>query len=385
MSGDVLRVFVIAGEPSGDEIGGVLMAALRRLTGDKVRFSGVGGPSMESQGLRSLFPITEISVMGLLEILPHLPLLARRIRETAAAIETMSPDVVVTIDAPSFAVRVVKRLSRRSAPRIHYVAPSVWAWKPWRVHKFRRHFDMILALLPFEPPYFDKVGLSCRFVGHPVVEYGADRGDGPGFRARHGVAPESTLICVLLGSRRGEVSRHSEPFGGALERLAKARPGLRAVAPTVPGVAGMVHEVCRKWPVETVVVQGREEKYDAMAASDAALAASGTVAVEVALARLPAVVAYRISPVTAAILRRLALIRFASLTNLILDREVVPERLQDDCTPEILAAEIERLLGPDGEKQVLATAEALEAIGMDGARPSERAAQTVLEVVRAGA
>ncbi len=379
---DVLRVFVVAGEPSGDELGARLMAALRRLCGDKVRFAGVGGPAMEAEGLQSLFPMAELSVMGLIEVLPHIPRLLARIKQTAAAVDAMSPDVVVTIDSPSFAERVVQRIRNRYIPRIHYVAPTVWAWRPWRVRSIRRHFDLVLCLLPFEAPFFEKAGVPCRFVGHPVVEYGADRGDGPGFRRKYGVAEDDVLICVLLGSRRSEVLRLAKPFAGALARLAETHPNLRAVVPTVGGVAGLVRELCDAFPVPTLVVEGRAEKYAAMAASNAAIAASGTVALEIALAGLPAVIAYKVSPVTAGLLRVLMLVRYVNLINLILRREVVPERLQYRCTPEILAAEVETLLGPAGAAQIREAGTALAALGATGDPPSLRAAQAVIDTVR---
>ena len=241
---------------------------------------------------------------------------------------------------------------------------------------------MVLCLLPFEIPFFEKAGVPCRFVGHPVVEYGADGGDGPAFRRKHGIAAGDTLICTLLGSRRSEVTRLSKPFAETLALLREKHPSLKAVVPTVSGVGGLVRDLCDGFPVPTVVVQGREDKYAAMAASDAALAASGTVALEVALAGLPAVIAYKVSPLTAMLLRRLALIRFANLINIILDREVVPERLQDACKPETLAAEVETLLGPAGEVQIREASKALAQLGAEGTPPSVRAARAVLDVVR---
>jgi lipid-A-disaccharide synthase len=241
---------------------------------------------------------------------------------------------------------------------------------------------MVLTLLPFEAPFFERAGIPCRFVGHPVVEYGADKGDGPGFRAKYGIAEDDTLICVLLGSRRSEVTRLAVPFAGALALLQEKHPSLKAVVPTVSNVGGLVRELTDAFPVPTLVVQGRDEKYDAMAASNAAIAASGTVALEIALARLPAVIAYKVAPVTAAILRGLMLVRFVNLINLILEREVVPERLQFQCTPEILAAETEKLLGPDGAKQIAEAGVALAQLGTEGTPPSRRAAEAVLDVVR---
>ena len=382
---DVLRVFVVAGEPSGDELGARLMAALRQLCGDKVRFAGVGGPAMEAEGLQSLFPMAELSVMGLIEVLPHIPRLLARIKQTAAAVDAMAPDVVVTIDSPSFAYRVVRRIQNRGIPRVHYVAPTVWAWRPWRVRNIRREFDLVLCLLPFEVPFFEQSGVPCRFVGHPVVEYGADRGDGPAFRRKYGIAADDVLICVLLGSRRSEVTRLAQPFAGALALLRAKHPSLKAVVPTVSGVGGLVRDLCDRFPVPTVVVQGREEKYAAMAASNAAIAASGTVALEIALARLPAVIAYKVSALTAALVRTLMLVRYVNLINLILYREVVPERLQYRCTPEILAAEVEKLLGPAGKLQIREAATALAELGAEGEPPSRRAAQAVIAAARARA
>jgi lipid-A-disaccharide synthase len=374
-------VFVVAGEPSGDVLGGRLMAALREMTEDRATFAGVGGPAMAGQGLDSLFPMEELSVMGVAEVLPHLPRLIRRVRETAAAVDAVAPDIVVTIDAPSFADSVVKRIRSRSIPRVHYVAPTVWAWRPWRVGKIRRNYNAVLALLPFEPPFFERAGVRCDFVGHPVVEYGAGQGDGAAFRARHGIAAADTLICVLPGSRRGEVTRHSAAFGGALALLAQRRPGLRVVVPTVPGVAGLVKRLTSEWPVAALVVEGEDEKYAAMAASDAAIAASGTVALELGIAGVPSVIAYILSPATALLLRLLVRVQFASILNIILGRAVVPERLQAHCTAENLAADIERLLGPDGEAQIEALAPALAALGTEGEPPSRRAARAVLDMI----
>ncbi len=379
MTRDAPFIFLIAGEPSGDALGGRLMAALNELTGGRVRFAGVGGAAMTGQGLESLFPMEELSVMGLAEVLPHLPRLVRRVRETARAIDAARPDAIVTIDAPSFCQAVVKRVRERAIPRIHYVAPTVWAWRPWRVHKIRRHFDMVLALLPFEPPYFERVGVRCVFVGHPVVEYGVSQGDGAAFRQRHGIRPDETLICVLPGSRRGEVSRLAGEFGRALELLSREHGDLRAVVPTVPGVATLVRERAAGWSVPAVVIEDSTEKYSAMRASNAAIAASGTVALELGFAGVPSVIAYRVTPVTALLLRLLVRVRFASILNIVLGRAVVPERLQEDCRAERLAADLSGLLGAAGAKQIADIQPALAALGVDGERPSYRAARAILE------
>ena len=376
-----LNVFLVAGEPSGDALGGRLMASLRALTDDKVRFSGVGGGAMEAQGLASLFPISELSVMGLFEVLPHILQLRRRLHEIAAAIDATRPDVVVTIDSPSFTHRLANLIHDRRILRVHYVAPQVWAWRPWRVHEIRKSFDMVLALLPFEPRFFEDSGVPCRFVGHPVVEYGAEKADGAAFRRAHDIGPEQTVICVLPGSRRSEVTRLAAIFGATLGLLARDDPSLTAVVPMVPGVAALVRDLSATWPVRTVLVEGRDEKYAAMTASNAAIAASGTVTLETAMARVPMVVAYRLSLVTAALFRPFMRVRYVNLINLILDREAIPERLQFQCKPEILAEEIKRLLGPGGKEQVEAVAEAIAALGAGDEPPSRRAARAILDVV----
>jgi lipid-A-disaccharide synthase len=374
-------IFIIAGEPSGDVLGARLIAALRELTGGNIEISGVGGEMMREQGLESLFPMEELSVMGIAEILPHLPRLLRRIGETAAAVNLAAPDALVTIDSPDFTRRVARRVSDRSIPRIHYVAPTVWAWRPWRAKGFARDFTHLLALLPFEPPWFERAGLPCSFVGHPVIEAGADKGDGAAFRARHGIAADVPVICVLPGSRRGEIGRLAGDFGSALHLLAERHPGMRPLVPTIEAMAPLVHDLAAGWPGSPIVVQGVSERYDAMAASNAALAASGTVALELALAQVPTVIAYRVAPLTHFIVRRLLNIDYGNLINIIEDREIVPELIQGDCRPDRLVAALERMLGPEGAAQIEEGRPALSQLGLGGEAPSKRAAQAVLDIV----
>ena len=380
-----LRVFLIAGEASGDALGGALMAALRDISPETLRFAGVGGPAMEGQGLESLFDYSELSVMGLVEILPHAPRLLRRIREVAAVIEADPPDVLVTIDSPGFVFRVVSRLQGRSYPRIHYVAPTVWAWKPGRVHKFRRHFDRLLALLPFEPPYFEQVGLPCTFVGHPVVEAAVDR---QASRRRVGEAcaiPEdATLLCVLPGSRAGELDRHLPAFGETVALLAARQPGLRVILPTLPHLRARLVAQTADWPVPVVVVTEAAVRADAMAAADVALAASGTVTLELARARVPTVVAYRVAPLTAWLLRRVIQVDYVSIVNLIADRAVIPEFLQDAMRPADMATALRALLSDPAARLAMQEGQSgtMLALGEDGEPPSRRAAAAVLDVVR---
>ena len=376
--------FLVAGEPSGDVLGARLMAALRILTDGTVRFAGVGGPAMEAEGLVSIFPMEELSVMGVFEILPHAARLFRRMRDTARAIDELKPTAILTIDAPAFAHGVVNRVHDRSIPRIHYVAPTVWAWRPWRVRKFKRHFHHLLALLPFEPPFFTSVGLPCTFVGHPVTESGADRGNGADFRKKHSIEPSAPVLCALLGSRRGEVRQLATVFGEALKRLKKHNPDLVVILPTVATLSALIPEISSSWAVPTVVITESEEKFDAMAASNAAIAASGTVSLELAMAGVPSVITYRLPWLTYFVVKGMSLVKFATLINIILDREVVPELLQGNCTATQIYDSVLRILETGDEDQVAASGEALKLIGMGGEQPSIRAARTVLSIVAEG-
>ena len=375
-------IFLVAGEPSGDALGAGLMERLKRETGGRVRFAGVGGERMAEAGLETLFPMADLTVMGALEVVPRLPKLMARIRETVARARALKPDAVVTIDSPDFSFRVGARLKGEGMPLIHYVAPSVWAWRPKRARKIAGFLDHLLALLPFEPPYFEREGLGCTFVGHPVVESGADRGDRRAFRRRHGLAADVPLLAVLPGSRRTEVSRLLPVFADALQRLAAARPGLRAVVATGGAVAAEVKAAAAGWAVPAVVVE-EGEKYDAFAAADVALACSGTVALELAMAGTPAVIAYRMNWISAWIAKRLVRVRYVNIVNLVLDRPAVPELLLDQCTPKRLAGAVGELFDDPAKRaaQRVAAKEALARLGQGGSSPNARAAETVLKVI----
>lgn len=379
-------IFITAGEPSGDQLGADLMAALTARTEGRIRFAGIGGPLMESQGLKSLLPMTELAVMGLVEVLPRARHLLRRIRETEAAARDLGPDAIVTVDAPGFNFRLAKRLHGAGMPLIHYVAPTVWAWRPGRARKIARFLDHLLVLLPFEPPYFEREGLACTFVGHPAVA-GVARGDGPEFRIAHGIDPDAPLLAVLPGSRRGEVTRLLPPFGAAVSKLAAEIPGLHVVTVTVPGVHDLVADAVADWPVPVTVVQDTSARKHAFAAANAAIAASGTVTLELAAVRVPCVVAYRMAPLTMAIARALVKVKWVNFINLTLGRGVIPELIQEQATPDRLAAEAGRLLtdAQARDAQTQAIDEALTELGEGGPNPSDRAAEVVLSLVRAAA
>ena len=376
-------IFLVAGEPSGDEIGGRLIAALRKATGGKLEVAGIGGEAMSAEGLESLFPIEELSVMGLVEVLPRAYSIMRRMSETAGAIRRLSPDAVVTIDAPAFANGVWRRLGNVDAPLIHYVAPTVWAWRPGRARKLARKIDHLLVLLPFEPPYFEAEGLGCTFVGHPGLEAEIDSGAGAAFRARHGMEA-GPVIGLLPGSRRSEISRLMPVFTDAIRLIAASAPGIRAVVPAVPAHAAAIRDAVASWPVSVTVTAEREERHAAMAACDTAIAASGTVTLELALAGVPMVVAYRMNPLTLSIVRRMARIRYFTIVNLILDRPAIPEFLQEKCTGGRLAEAALRLLRDAQARRAQreAAATALDALRPEGKSPSVRAAEAILELLR---
>jgi lipid-A-disaccharide synthase len=376
-------IFLIAGEVSGDNLAGRLMAALRRKTGNRIRFAGVGGAAMAREGLESLFPMSDLSLMGLAEILPHLPRLLRRLRETVSEIKRLRPHAVVTVDSPDFSFRVARRIRGLGIPCVHYVAPHVWAWRQGRARKLADLVDHVMALLPFEPKFFEGYGLPCTFVGHPVLEAGVEDGDGAAFRVRHGIAPEATLVSVLPGSRHTEVRRLLPVFAQSVRLLGQNRPDLAVAVSTVDTLREEVAAAVRAWPIPSVVVTDPKEKYDAFAASQAAVTKSGTITLELALAGVPMVVCYKVSPVTAFLARRLVSLRFVGLVNLLSDREIAPELLQEDCTPEAIVGAVEALLSDEAARaaQLSGFREVIGRLGGASPAPSERAAEVVLHVI----
>ncbi len=371
-----MKLFVVAGEPSGDRLGAALMAGLKTLS-PGVTFAGVGGPLMQAEGLESLFPMEELSVMGIAEVLPKYFHLKRRIRETAEAALSSGAAAMITIDSPDFGLRVaaIVKAARPAMRTIHYVAPSVWAWRPGRAAKMARVIDHVLALLPFEPPYMTAAGMTCDFVGHPVVaeprataeEAAAFRGEGP-------------LLLALPGSRRGEVTRLAPIFGAVVGQLATAHPGLRVALPTVPHLAALVQELTRDWPVGPQIIQTPALKRGAFAAADVALAASGTVSLELAANACPMVIAYDMHPVTLWLMRRAALIDTVTLVNLVSETRVVPEFIGKDARPDLIVPALEVALR-EPAAQHAAMALTMARLGEGGEPPGLRAARSVLSVL----
>lgn len=375
-------IWLLAGEASGDVLGARLLAALRARRPD-LAFRGVGGPRMEALGLRSLFPMRELAVMGLAEVLPRLRSLNRRLREAEADIAATRPALVVTIDSPGFALRLLRRIAPLGIPRVHYVAPQAWAWRESRVRRFPGLWEKLLCLLPFEVAFYRRHGLESVFVGHPVLQSGADRGDAARFRARHEIPPGRRIVILMPGSRRNEAPRLLPVFGRTLARLAAAGVDIVPVVPASPVVAGLVEAAARTWPMRPIVVTELEDKHDAYAAAAAALTKSGTSTLELALARVPMAVTYRVNPITAALARRLIRVPHVAMVNLLAGREVVPELLQEDCAPEKLAETLRRLLDDEavGACQRDAFAAIMATLAPPAGDPSAQAAEEILRVL----
>ena len=373
-------VFIIAGETSGDLIGARLMTHLKYLLSESVRFDGIGGRRMAAEGLISRFPFTDLSLVGMTEVLPHVPKLLWRMHQTAKVIVNSRPEIVVFIDASGFSRGVARRLKRKGIPLVQYKAPQAWAYWPWRARKMAKYFDHVFTILPFEPEFFNAFGVHSTFIGHPAVESGAGKGDGIKFRARHGIPADSPVICILPGSRKSEVHWSLDEFGSVLNKLAVAVPNLNVVVPTLDPVDKMVAGAVAQWGVNTVVTNVHDERFDAFDASDVALAVSGTVTAELACSGVPMVICNRVSKLTAAIVRRIIRVKYISVPNLLLNRAAVPELIQENCrvhniTPalvELLTDSTKRSAQIDDLKVVSAL------LGAGDLMPTERAANILM-------
>ena len=381
-----LTLMLVCGEPSGDQLGAQLMASVKQLAGEEVRFVGVGGPAMAAQGLDSLFPLDATAVMGLREVVPRIPEILRRVRAASDyALETR-PDAVICIDSPDFTHRIAQRLHRAdpTIATVNYVAPQVWASRQYRARKMARYFDLVLALLPFEAPFFEAHGLHARFVGHPVVERVARMSGGEALRERLGIAANAPLVAVLPGSRMSEIRPLLPIFRDTIVEIGTRVPELVCILPAVPHLASAIRNLAQNWPMPLHIVEDEADKFAAFGAADAALAASGTVTTELALAGTPMVVAYRVGWLTAALMSPLIRVRYITLVNLLLEREAVPEFLQFRCRADLLAPALLRLLHDTEarERQKRDLAEAVHLLGRDEEAPSLRAARALLEFVR---
>jgi lipid-A-disaccharide synthase len=323
-----------------------------------------------------------LALMGLLEVLPSIRRLARRLDEAEAAVIRFRPDALVTIDSPGFTLRLAARIRPLGIPVVHYVAPQIWAWRPGRVAKIRARVDRLLCLLPFEPAIFEAAQIPARFVGHPVLEAGIETGDAARFRARHGIGPDERPLLVMPGSRPGEIKRMLPVFGGAIARLVTTHPELRPVLPVGHLVADAVAAGVQGWATRPILVTDMADKHDAFAAASLGLVKSGTSSLEMAVAGVPHLVAYRVNPITAAIVRRLVRVRFASLVNLLADRALVPEYLQEAATEAALADGLAALLAGGAEAQRAGFGPVLAQLRAPEGLPSEAAARAILEAAK---
>ena len=384
------HIFLVAGEESGDRLGAALISAIRGHTQGKAHFSCVGGTHMAAEGVPSLFPLGDLAIVGFSSIPARLPKLLRRIREAADAVIAAKPEVLVIIDSPEFTHRVARRVREHDPeiPIVDYVCPSVWAWRPGRARAMRTYIDHVLALLPFEPKALkDLGGPPCTFVGHPLSERLADlRPNELEARLRRADPP---LVLVLPGSRTGEIRRMAPVFGSAMARVVEQYGALEAVVPAVPRLADAVTAAVAAWPIPARVTADPDEKYEAFRTARAALTKSGTSTLELALAGVPMVAAYKVSLVEAIVGRLLIHAPSAILANLILGTNVVPEFLQRDCTADRLATALVPLLGdtPDRRQQSEAFSRLDDIMEIGKAKPSAHAASQVLAAVgsRSGA
>jgi lipid-A-disaccharide synthase len=379
------KIFLIATEESGDRLGAHLMKVLRQRLGDAVRFEGVGGLGMTREGLKSLFAIEELSIIGFSAVVKQLPKLLRLIRQTTAAVLQAGPDILVIIDSPDFTHRVARRVRARdpTIPIVDYVSPSVWAWRPSRARAMRAYVDHVLALLPFEPDAYSRLrGPPCTYVGHPLIEQLPSLRPNAEEQARRNGNPP--VLLVLPGSRRGEIRHHMAIFGEALDRLRAQGKAFELILPTMPHLLELVSEGVKSWKVTPQIVVGEQEKRSAFRIATAALAKSGTVTLELALSGVPMVAAYRAGALEAWVVLRFVTVQSVILANLVVGENVVPEFVQDDCTADKLASALGEVLSdsPMRRRQQEAFARIDGVMSTGNQSPSVRAADIVLGMLR---
>ena len=375
-------IYLVAGEHSGDVLGSRLMAALRDAD-PATTFAGIAGPRMQAEGMASLFPMSDLNVMGLVEILPRFHILRRRMLSVVADIAARRPAAIVTVDSPGFGLHVLRRVAPLGIPRIQYVAPQVWAWREHRVKTFPGLWDELLCLLPFEEAYFARHNLKARFVGHPVLQSGADGGNAARFRLRHAIPQAAPILILMPGSRRSEAPRLLPVFGRTLALLRAEQPDLIPVIPAAHAMADLVKSATATWPIQPIVVTDLDDKHDAYAAAAAALTKSGTSTLELALAGVPMAVTYRVNPISAAIARRLIRVPHVAMVNLLAGRQIVPELLQEDCNPATLCSTVLSLIRNPAAAQTQrnATKAAVATLTPPGGDPSRSAARAVMALI----
>ena len=380
-----MKYYLIAGEPSGDSLGARLMESIKK-NDKEAQFFGLGGDSMQSQGLKSLFNITELAVMGLAEVIPSIPRILKRINQTIADIQNTAPDVIITIDSWSFCARIHKKIRKLKLgiPQVHYVAPQVWAWKKKRARTMYKYIDLLLTLFPHEPKYFIPYNLDTVFVGHPVIESTIVNGKNKGkFRQNHNIKDEQKLMLVLPGSRHNEVERLLPDFLEVVKKMQAKHPDFVYAIPTVSTVADKVKKMVANSGLPITVVEGEQERHNAFTDADVAIAASGTVALELAIVGVPHIVAYKVPKPTEWVARHFIHIQFVNLTNILLGREIVPELLQQDCNPANIMAYVEQFLNKESlyKRQMEGFEKLRQKLGMGEQTPSDNACKAIMELI----
>lgn len=380
-----MKYYLIAGEPSGDALGARLMEAIKR-NDKKAQFFGLGGDSMQAQGLKSLFNISELAVMGLAEVIPSIPRILGRIKQTISDIQNIHPDVIITIDSWSFCARIHKKIRKLGLkiPQVHYVAPQVWAWKKKRARTMYKYIDLLLTLFPHEPKYFTPYNLDSVFVGHPVIESAIVNGKNKGtFRQNHHIKDNQKLMLVLPGSRHNEVERLLPDFLEVVRKMQVKHPEFVYAIPTVSTVSEKVKKMVTASGLPITIVEGEQQRHNAFQDAELAIAASGTVALELAIVGVPHIIAYKVPKLTEWIARRFIHIQFVNLTNILLGREIVPELLQEACNPDNIMAYIEQFLNKEAlyKRQIEGFEKLRQKLGMGEQTPSDNACKAVMQLI----
>lgn len=372
-------LFVIAGEASGDFLGGQILKSLKKIA-PTLKILGIGGEHMEAQGLSSLFPIQDLSVIGIIEIFSRLKTIKIRLDQTVNAILENKPKALLTIDSPDFCLRVAKKIKKKlNIPIIHCVAPSVWAWRAGRAKKISKIVDHLLTLFPFEPPYFTKHGLPTTFIGHPIVELPVDRDTN--FYNRYGFESDKPTILILPGSRKQEITNHLSVFLQSAQNLQKIFKNLQFIIPIMTHHQDLVEKICKSHNFESLILHNKDEKWQAFLHAHGAITASGTVSLELAKARTPMIVAYKTSFLTYHVVKHLVKLPYISLVNIILSKMVVPECIQYQCTPQIITNKMIEILENNDQKLALELCQ--QSLYPDTeVMPSDKAAEIIFQYLK---
>ena len=381
-----MLVYLIAGEPSGDMLGARLMRALKSQD-SSIEFTGVCGDNMEKEGMHSLFDISDLAVMGLVEVIPSIPKVLRHIRETVQDIKEKKPDIVITIDSWSFSARVHKALRKQNikVKQMHYVAPQVWAWKKKRAKTMYKYIDRLLTLFPNEPKYFTPYNLPTDFVGHPVVESSMINADSKDFISQYSIPEDKKIALILPGSRHNEVANLLPIFLDVVDELKKTNKDLYFVLPTVKTVEKRVRNILKQRNSDILVINTQQERYSAAQSASFAIAASGTVALELAIINVPHIIAYKAPALTAWLVRHISNIKYVNLTNILLDKLIVPELLQDECNKENILKNVNLLLDKNSDlykTQEKGFDELRQNLGVGKVRPSQKAAEIIINEIK---